>query len=172
VSKENMNPTRREFLTGLTKVAGGAALGYVALPLIQACTPTSVPLLPEQTTTPIGADGSISVDVSALTPGNPAFQVPNVLGQDGFGVMVTLTSDGIVHAFSMKCTHQSCAVDNQLSHLDIHCSCHGSLFALDGSVIQGPATQPLGPMQQDGSFGYPVTFDATTKVAKIQIIPK
>lgn len=159
-----MNPTRREFLTGLTKVAGGAVLGYAALPLIQACTPTSVPLLPEQTTSPIGADGSITVDVSALSASSPAFQVPNVLGQDGFGVMVTLTSDGTLHAFSMKCTHQSCSVDSQLSHFDIHCSCHGSLFALDGSVVQGPAAAPLG--------SYPVTYDASTKAAKIQIIPK
>jgi len=163
-----MNPTRREFLTGLTKVAGGAVLGYAALPLtlplIQACTPTSVPLLPEQTTSPIGADGSISVDVSALSQSSPAFQVLNVLGLDGFGVMVTLISDGTVHAFSMKCTHQSCAVDSQLAHFDIHCSCHGSLFALDGSVVQGPAPNSL--------TAYPVTYDASTKVAKIQIIPK
>ncbi|HET6401533.1 MAG TPA: Rieske 2Fe-2S domain-containing protein [Candidatus Kapabacteria bacterium] len=167
-----MNPTRREFLTGLTKVAGGAMLGYAALPLIQACTPTSVPLLPEQTTTPIGADGSISVDVSSLSASSPAFQVPSVLGQDGFGVMVTLPSAGVVDAFSMKCTHQSCQVDSQLAHFDIHCACHGSLFALDGSVMQGPAKQQLGPMQKDGTFGYPVTYDASTKVAKIQIIPK
>ncbi len=148
-------------MTGLTKVAGGAVLGFVTLPLIEACTPTSVPLLPEQTTTPIGPDGTVSANVSALSQASPAFQVPNVLGPDGFGVMVTLTSDGTVHAFSMRCTHQSCAVDPLLTHNDIHCSCHGSLFALDGSVIQGPATVSL--------MAYPVTFDPSTKIAKIKI---
>ncbi len=167
-----MIKSRREFLTGLTKVAGGAMLGYAALPLLQACSPTSVPMLPEQTTTPIGSDGSISVDVSALSQSSPAFQVPSVLGADGFGVMVTLLSDGVVNAFSMKCTHQSCQVDSQLAHSDIHCSCHGSLFALDGSVIQGPAPQRLGPAQTNGTFGYPVTYNAATHIAKIQIITK
>lgn len=156
--------SRREFLTGLTKIAGGAVLGYAALPLIESCTPTSVPLLPEQTTSPIGPDGSVSVNVSALSAGTPAFQVPNVIGPDGFGVMVTLTSSGTIDALSMRCTHQSCSVDSTLAHGDIHCSCHGSLFALDGAVIQGPATVPLS--------SYPLTYDPSTRVAKIQVIPK
>lgn len=159
-----MNSTRRDFLTGLTKIAGGAVLGYVTLPLIESCTPTSVPLLPENTTSPIGPDGSVSVNVSALSQGSPAFQVPNVTAPDGFGVMVTLTADGMVHAYSMRCTHQSCSVDGQLAQGDIHCSCHGSLFALNGTVIQGPATAPL--------TAYAVTYDPSSKVAKIQIIPK
>ena len=156
--------SRRDFLTGLTKIAGGAVLGYVALPLIESCTPTSVPLLPEQSASPIGPDGSVSVNVSELSQGNPAFQVPNVVAPDGFGVLVTLTPDNVVHAFSMRCTHQSCSVDSALAHGDVHCSCHGSLFALDGTVIQGPAITPL--------TAYPVTFDPSTKTAKIQIISK
>ncbi len=159
-----MSHTRREFLAGLTKIASGTALGYAALPILEACTPTSVPMLPEQTTSPIGPDGSVSVNVSALTHADPGFQVPNVLGADGFGVMVTLTADGNVHAFSMKCTHQSCSVDSQLTHAEIHCSCHGSLFRLDGTVDQGPASAPLG--------SYPVSYDPSTKTAKIQVIPK
>ncbi len=156
-----MNPTRRKFLTGLTQVAGGVMLGYVALPILESCTPTSAPLLPEATTTPIGSNGSISVDVSALSQASPAFQVPNVVGPDNFGVMVTLTSDGVVHAFSMKCTHLSCQVDSQPVNDDIHCSCHGSLFGLDGHVIQGPAVTPL--------TAYAVTYDPSTHIAKIQI---
>ncbi len=164
-----MNSTRRDFLTGLTKFAGGAVLGAslpmtVVLPLIESCTPTSVPLLPENTTSAIGPDGSVSVSVSALSQGSPAFQVPNVIAPDGFGVMVTLTPDGTILAFSMRCTHQSCSVDSTLAHGDIHCACHGSLFALDGTVVQGPATAPLN--------SYAVTYDAASKVAKIQVIPK
>jgi Rieske Fe-S protein len=135
--------TRREFLTGLTKVAGGAVLGYVSLPVLAGCLPTSVPLEPEQPMTPLGANGELAVNVSALTQSNPAFMVPNFVSPDGCGVMITLTSDGLVHAFSMKCTHQGCCVNSQLQSGEIFCNCHGSLFRLDGSVATGPATVPL-----------------------------
>jgi Rieske Fe-S protein len=130
--------TRREFLTGLTKVAGGAVLGYVSLPVLAGCLPTSVPLEPEQPTTPIGANGEVAVNISALTQGDPALMVPNLLGPDSFGVIITLTPDGIVHAFSMKCTHQGCSVNGQLTPSDhIICPCHNSQFNLDGSRSSG-----------------------------------
>ncbi|HEY3875775.1 MAG TPA: Rieske 2Fe-2S domain-containing protein [Candidatus Kapabacteria bacterium] len=156
-----MKNTRREFLSGLSKVAGGTVLGYVTLPILAGCVPTSIPLEPEQTSTPIGPDGKVSVDVSSLSQGSPSLVAPNILGLDGFPVMVTLLTDGTVHAFSMRCTHQGCTVDSQLEHDDIHCSCHDSLFALDGSVIQGPATVPL--------TAYPVTYDAAGHIATIKL---
>jgi Rieske Fe-S protein len=166
--------TRREFLTGLTKVAGGAMLGYAALPLLAAaptmigCEPTSVPLEPEQPTTPVGANGEVAVNISALTQGDPALMVPNLLGSDSFGVIVTLTPDGLVHAFSMKCTHQGCSVSSQLQNTlndgeVIVCPCHDSMFRLDGSVAQGPATLPL--------TSYPVLPDPPVGgIANIKII--
>jgi Rieske Fe-S protein len=147
--------TRREFLTGLTKVAGGAVLGYVSLPLLVSCEPTSVPLVPEQTSTPIGPDGTISADISLLTQASPALVVPNFIAPDGFNVMVTLTKDGTIHAFSMRCTHLSCQVDNALANGEIHCSCHGSTYFLNGivDVAQVSGQAPL--------TAYTVTPDAT-----------
>ncbi len=145
-----MKNTRREFLTGLTKVAGGAVLGYVSLPVLAGCLPTSVPLVPAQPMVALNASGQLSVDVTALTQSNPALVVPNFLSPtDNFGVIVTLTPDGIVHAFSMRCTHQSCSIygAGQLVSDDIQCTCHGSLFTLDGTVAGGPATLPLTPYQ-------------------------
>lgn len=143
-----MKNTRREFLTGLTKVASGAVLGYVSLPLLISCEPTSVPLEPEQPSTPVGSNGQISVNISALSQGNPAIVVPNFIAPDGYPVMITMTPDGLVHAFSMRCTHQGCTVNSTListpSGYDIYCSCHQSEFTLDGQVAQGPATLPLG----------------------------
>ncbi len=162
-----MKNTRREFLTGLTKVAGGAVLGYVSLPLLISCEPTSVPLVPEQPTTPIGANGEVAVNISALTQGDPALMVPNLIGPDSFGVIVTLTPDGLVHAFSMKCTHQGCSINSQAVNTVlgevIVCPCHNSMFNLDGSVAQGPATLPLN--------SYPVLPDPPVGgVANIKII--
>jgi Rieske Fe-S protein len=142
--------TRREFLSGLTKVAGGAVLGYVSLPVLAACLPTSVPPVSQQTMTVLNASGQLSVDVSALTQSKPVLVAPNFTSPvDNFGVIITLTPDGIVHAFSMRCTHQSCPIyqSGYLVTGDIRCDCHGSLFHLDGSVAGGPATVPLTPYQ-------------------------
>ncbi|MFF0833693.1 MULTISPECIES: Rieske (2Fe-2S) protein [unclassified Streptomyces] len=59
------------------------------------------------------------------------------------GVVVTQPTAGTYKAFSAKCTHQGCAV-SRISDGVIVCPCHNSHFSVaDGSVKQGPATQPL-----------------------------
>ncbi|MFI9804164.1 Rieske (2Fe-2S) protein [Streptomyces sp. NPDC052301] len=59
------------------------------------------------------------------------------------GVVVTQPTAGQFKAFSAKCTHQGCAVGSVANGV-IVCPCHNSHFsAADGSVKQGPATQPL-----------------------------
>jgi len=153
-----MMPTRRAFLKGVT---GSVLAGYVALPLLEACTPSSVPLPPDTNGNLIGPDGRVTVDVSDLTLANPAKVIPNVTGPDGFGIMITRVSDGDYRALTMKCTHQSCAVDNRLASGEIHCSCHGSLFRLDGSVDTGPATTPLPQL--------PLEYDASAHVVHVKV---
>ncbi|MFJ4688430.1 Rieske (2Fe-2S) protein [Streptomyces sp. NPDC088789] len=59
------------------------------------------------------------------------------------GVVVTQPTTGQFKAFSSKCTHQGCAVKDVADGV-IVCPCHDSRFsATDGSVKQGPATEPL-----------------------------
>ncbi|MEU2930318.1 Rieske (2Fe-2S) protein [Streptomyces sp. NPDC007251] len=59
------------------------------------------------------------------------------------GVVVTQPTAGTFKAFSSKCTHQGCAVGSVAGGVII-CPCHNSHFSVaDGSVKQGPATQPL-----------------------------
>jgi Rieske Fe-S protein len=154
--------TRREFIFGVGKATGAAALGYIALPILQSCLPTSAPLVPAPTSIPIASDGTISVNVSTLIQANPELAVADFIGDDGFGVIVTLTPDGIYHAFSRRCTHQFCPVDDFLTSGKIRCNCHGSLFNLDGSVNQGPAATPLA--------SYPVTPPVSgSSIAKIKV---
>lgn len=51
--------------------------------------------------------------------------------------------DGTVHKCSAMCTHVGCHIHwNQLEHC-WDCPCHGSHFAIDGSVLNGPAVHPL-----------------------------
>lgn len=51
--------------------------------------------------------------------------------------------DGRAHAVSSTCTHMGCLVAFNGVEQEWECPCHGSRFALDGSVVQGPATHPL-----------------------------
>lgn len=58
-------------------------------------------------------------------------------------VVVTQPTEGVFKAFSSVCTHQGCAVSS-IKDGAMVCPCHNSLFSIaDGSVISGPATEPL-----------------------------
>jgi len=53
------------------------------------------------------------------------------------------TADGELCAVSARCTHLGCLVAFNNAERSWDCPCHGSRFALDGSVLQGPAVRPL-----------------------------
>jgi Rieske Fe-S protein len=57
-------------------------------------------------------------------------------------IVVVQPVAGRFRAFSATCTHQGCTVDNVTGGM-INCPCHGSMFNLDGTVMGGPATEPL-----------------------------
>ncbi|GAA1216987.1 hypothetical protein GCM10009665_03610 [Kitasatospora nipponensis] len=58
-------------------------------------------------------------------------------------IVVTQPSAGQYHAFSARCTHAGCVVDQVKDNL-IQCPCHGSRFNIaDGTVAAGPAPTAL-----------------------------
>lgn len=58
-------------------------------------------------------------------------------------LIVFRNSRNNLSAVSLICTHQGCAVDWQKSSNSLYCPCHGSEFAVDGKVLNGPASSPL-----------------------------
>ncbi|MFE2443097.1 FAD-dependent oxidoreductase [Streptomyces sp. NPDC021218] len=50
---------------------------------------------------------------------------------------------GELHTLSACCTHLGCLVRFNDAERTWECPCHGSRFAIDGSVLQGPAVRPL-----------------------------
>ena len=82
--------------------------------------------------------GKAAGSVAALAPGDG-----EVLRVDGQKVAVHRDDAGTLHALSPVCTHLGCIVQWNTAERTWDCPCHGSRFDIDGSVVQGPALQPL-----------------------------
>ncbi|MFJ9442774.1 Rieske (2Fe-2S) protein [Kitasatospora sp. NPDC101235] len=103
----------------------------------------------------LAAGGTVAVTGCSSSSGSGAPKGPVDLGPasavpEGGGkvfreqkIVVTQPTAGQYKAFSAKCTHAGCIVD-QVKKDQIQCPCHGSRFAItDGAVQDGPASSPL-----------------------------
>jgi menaquinol-cytochrome c reductase iron-sulfur subunit len=93
-------------------------------------------------------------DVTQLRPGTPEEMVFRRTRVDGWKVTsekstawVVKTPDTKVLAFSPQCTHLGCAYHWDESNKNFLCPCHTSTFAIDGTVLSGPAPRPLDRFQ-------------------------
>lgn len=68
-----------------------------------------------------------------------------VIKVKGESTAVYKDADGEIHAVSATCTHLGCTVGFNAAEATWDCPCHGSRFAIHGTVIQGPATKNLPP---------------------------
>jgi Rieske Fe-S protein len=98
------------------------------------------------------ASGTSTTAEPRLAPwrGLPAL-APNegaVFDVGGRATAVYADAAGEPHALSARCTHLGCVVEFSRGSGGAaptwDCPCHGSRFALDGTLIQGPAEKDLG----------------------------
>jgi glycine/D-amino acid oxidase-like deaminating enzyme/nitrite reductase/ring-hydroxylating ferredoxin subunit len=68
-----------------------------------------------------------------------------VVSRHGRQVALAKDADGFVHAVSARCTHLGCIVNWNDAEATWDCPCHGSRFAVDGAVLEGPAVHDLDP---------------------------
>lgn len=80
-------------------------------------------------------------DASTLRPGQGS-----IAKHGGRKVAAYRDDDGRLHAVSPVCTHMGCQVTWNVAERSWDCPCHGSRFAPNGRVIQGPAVTDLARM--------------------------
>lgn len=78
------------------------------------------------------------VSSDRIPPGE-ARVLPDGLGKKG----VYRAQDGTLHAVSLRCTHLGCLLRFNAAERSWDCPCHGSRFAVDGTVLEGPAVHEL-----------------------------
>jgi glycine/D-amino acid oxidase-like deaminating enzyme/nitrite reductase/ring-hydroxylating ferredoxin subunit len=79
-----------------------------------------------------------ALNTGKIPPGQ-ARTLPDGIGKKG----VYRDLDGQLHAVSLRCTHLGCLVRFNAAEHSWDCPCHGSRFAPDGAVLEGPAVKAL-----------------------------
>ena len=83
-------------------------------------------------------EGADALD--ALGPGDGT-----IVHIDGEAIAACRDDDGELMTVSAVCTHLGCLVTFNPAERSWDCPCHGSRFATDGTMLEGPAVDDLGP---------------------------
>ena len=101
-------------------------------------------------------DGSATKILAPTSP-NSAFVMAdgggdNAAGDLAFGGYVVKNGGNTV-VFAQNCSHLGCSINFNKDAKTFDCPCHGSRFHLDGTVLHGPAQNPLSHLtwKQGGS---------------------
>jgi Rieske Fe-S protein len=113
----------------------GALGGLPAAALLASCAS-----LVTRTVTPV--NGTLRLPLAHYPElGEPAGSLRVVPEGAAEPVYVLRLADGQFAALSPICTHLGCTVE--IADARLVCPCHGSTYARDGRVVQGPAERPL-----------------------------
>jgi nitrite reductase/ring-hydroxylating ferredoxin subunit len=127
----------------------GALIAGVAAPLLAGCSSNSGDSSSDASGSKGGSGGGSSAGSGASGGGGATALAKTTAIPEGSGtifgdqgVVVTQPEPGDFKGFTNICTHMGCPVHDVTS--TINCTCHGSQYSItDGSVVTGPATQPL-----------------------------
>jgi Rieske Fe-S protein len=139
---------RRRFLkTGIQSVCAFALAPSLSA-ILSACNQAPLTSVTGPTTSVPGSANGIYTfsfaDYPQLASPGGSIHVTIDAGSGAKDVYITRVTSNSVETVSAICTHAGCELDAYNSgNSQYDCPCHGSIFAADGSVIQGPAVVPL-----------------------------
>jgi len=165
------SPTRRTFLGWWIAGLLGATVASVVAPLAVYVFPPRRPHLGAgkirvALNTPL-ADIPEGSAVRFDSPAGVAFTMAdggegNTAGDPTYGGYLA-RDKGTLRAFAITCPHLGCSYnyDDGLRHF--LCPCNGSQFALDGSIVHGPAAAPLSHLTwQPGPAANEIEIEGST----------
>lgn len=123
--------TRREFLKGAVLAIGG-----VAGISLSGCVSSTAPIVRAQV-----LSNRIRVDLARPELANTGDGIQLSADELDYPILLIRVSPDRFVALSTECMHLGCAVKKQPSV--IRCPCHGSVYDLEGKVLNGPTEQPL-----------------------------
>lgn len=123
--------TRREFLKGAALAVGGAVSVFQT-----GCVSSTAPVVRVQ---PLS--NRISVDTARPELANVGDGIQLSADELDYPILLIRVSPDRFVALSTECMHLGCTVKKQPSV--IRCPCHGSVYDLEGRVLNGPTEQPL-----------------------------
>jgi Rieske Fe-S protein len=138
MAEQSMQPTTADRRSVLRATALGVAAAGVGATAAACSTQNSVPQGSNaQTAQAVAPSGPVTVATTSQVPVDGGYI------SSKYNVVVTQPAAGEYKAFTATCTHQGCTVGTVANNV-IQCPCHNSQFsAKDGSVVNGPASQPL-----------------------------
>jgi glycine/D-amino acid oxidase-like deaminating enzyme/nitrite reductase/ring-hydroxylating ferredoxin subunit len=95
-------------------------------------------------------DRLTSLDVEAKSTGEVHAGEGKIIKVGGRKVAAYRDDSGTLYCVSPVCTHMKCDVAFNDAERTWDCPCHGSRFKPDGSVLNGPAREPLEKMEIEG----------------------
>ena len=123
--------------TMLRATALGVAAAGVGVTAAACSSSNSMPEGSNAQSAPASSAGPVTLTTTSAVPVGGGFI------DQANKIVVTQPTAGQYKAFTAVCTHAGCTVGSVQNNI-IHCPCHFSEFsAKDGSVVQGPASQPL-----------------------------
>ncbi|MGE5247696.1 MAG: Rieske 2Fe-2S domain-containing protein [Verrucomicrobiota bacterium] len=147
--------TRRDFFRTATAVLGGVIAVVLAVPLVGSLIGPAFRKKPKKWAR-VARVGSLPVGqptVLSFTDQTSEAYLRETVVRNVWAVRRSTTD---VTVYSPICPHLGCRYDWEPNSGRFLCPCHGSLFALDGKVLAGPAPRPLDtlPTKIDGDELY------------------
>jgi len=128
---------RKDFIR---KLAAGGSILLVSPALFNACSNGTDQIMNNANNNNGNSSGEVVVDLTSAT-----YSALGSVGGYAYksNIIIIRTSDTQYVALSSVCTHQGCTVMYNASTNQLPCPCHGSLYSISGSVINGPAQKSL-----------------------------